>query len=89
MHRSYFFHRDPADAFYTDRDDSHEPPTCPICDGYCDELQTGLFCPVCNVTYDDRAEIERVAADLAAAPFHEDAAGYNATVGEGLTRWTR
>ena len=86
MYRSPYFHRDPADAFYTDRDDA---PDCPICDRPLDVLQTGLFCPDCNVAYDNMAEVDRIAADLAAAPFHEDARGYNTTVAEGLTRWTR
>ena len=92
MHRSHFFHRDEADAFYTDRYEDDAPdvtPDCPICDRPLDELQTGLYCPDCNVAYDDLADIERVRADLRAGPFHEDAHGYNTTVAEGLTRWTR
>ena len=87
MYRSPYFHRDPADAFYTDRDE--DPAECPICGALVDELQSGLFCPDCNITYDDRRELARIAADLAAAPFHEDARGHNTTVAEGLARWTR
>lgn len=69
MHSSHFFHRDPADAFYTDRYEDNAPD-CPICDRPLDVLQTGMFCPDCNVAFDDRADIERVRADLAAAPFY-------------------
>lgn len=68
MNLSPYFHRDPADSFYTDRDDY---PACPICDRPLDALGNGkAICPDCNIVYDSPDEIARIAADLAAAPFY-------------------
>ena len=71
---SYFFHRDPADAFYTDRD---EPATdwanvyCPFCDGELTGQPDGkALCPECGCTFDDEAEVIRLRDEIAAAPFY-------------------
>ena len=76
MRRSYFFHRDPADAFYTDRDEP-EPAVdwsgayCPFCDGELAGQPDGrAICNDCECTFDDEAEVIRLRSEIAAAPFY-------------------
>ncbi len=68
MRRSYFFHRDPADAFY-----EPEPPApeCPYCGHAVDELATGeLVCGDCRQTFANYDELAREAATMAATPWY-------------------
>ena len=76
MRRSYFFHRDPADAFYTDG--AYDCDSCPICGHPLDGMADGkAICPECEVVYDDPADVARVAHDL-----HAGSTPYSSTNGE-------
>ena len=71
-HSSHFFHRDPADAFYTDRDEDDAPPECPYCRDYLMLVDARYQCDCTPVTYASRAEVKREAATMAAFPFSID-----------------